>query len=191
ARAIENSKRIRRWAREAAEYHEIPYEMLAVLLEQENGQNVSAFRRFAQGYERFLQFSGAVIKDATGMPVPGAGGSTGIINMLRSTFLETISYTKEKYARPLLPVHKQDIDSGFAGVDIEADLYYGAAHIRQLIDDVVGNPCTKGEISLEQVKKVFVRYNGTREDAKKYGDAATNKLLGAYKGTFTLHFYEK
>jgi hypothetical protein len=168
--------------------------MLAVLLEQENGQNVSAFRRFAQGYERFLQFSGAVIKGATGMPVPGAEGSTGIINMLRSTFLKTISYTKETYARPLLPAHKQGIDSGFAGVDIEADLYYGAAHIRQLIDRVVGSPCTKGEITLDQVRLVFTSYNGPprpdNEKAHKYGDDAMSKLLGSYNGTKTLHFYE-
>jgi len=194
ARTIENSRRIRRWAREAAAYHEIPYVMLAVLLEQENGQNVSAWRRFAQGYERFLQSSSAVIKDATDAPVPGAEGSTGIINMIRATYLETAAYTKKTYFRPLLPTHKQDIDSGFVGVDVEADMYYAAAHIRYLIDDKGNNPCTKGEITLDQVQMVFTRYNysGDRipDSATNYGKAAMNKLKGAYNGSFTLHFYE-
>jgi uncharacterized Zn-binding protein involved in type VI secretion len=194
ARTLENSRRIRRWAREASAHHEIPYVMLAVLLEQENGQNVSAWRRFGQGYERFLQFSGAVIKDATGIPVPGADGSTGIINMIRATYLKTKKHTQEKYARPLLPSNKQSIDSGFVGVDVEADLYYGAAYIRYLIDEDGTSSCTKGEITLEQVQNAFTRYNGPPSENNTapigYGQAAMNKLLGAYKGTKVLYFYE-
>jgi hypothetical protein len=207
---LENSKLIRRWAREASAYHEIPYVMLAAILEQENGQIVSTYRQTGQAGERFTQTNLNVIDKMTGglltngwpskIPYFGskiaksAAGSTGIMNMLRSTLDETVAYTHETYKRPMLPSDKNNINKGVAGVDVEADLYYGAAHIRQLIDRVVGNPCSKGEITLEQVRNVFRAYNGgfsaINPDADKYADDAMVKLKGAYNGSRVLYFYE-
>lgn len=80
-------------------------------------------------------------------------------------------------------------DTAIQGADWRADLYYGAAHIRQLIDRQVGK-CSNGKITIEQVEKVFVSYNGSGPVADKYGKDAINLLNGAYNGTETLFFYE-
>jgi hypothetical protein len=206
---------IRGWAKAAAEYHEIPYEMLAVILQQENGPNAPLWRKIGQKVEREYTVTAAHIEERTGVlatidektgiltkikeitdrdikDLPN--GSTGILNMRRPTLLGTLKYTKEKYPnRPIIPSDKSNIDFGFAGDDWEADMYYGAAHIRQLIDRVVvggGKSCAKGEITLEQVEKVFAAYNGKGDGANKYGKDAIAKLKGAYNGQMTLYFYE-
>jgi len=47
--------------------------------------------------------------------------------------------------------------------------------------------CSKGEIMLEQVQKVFEYYNG----GVKYGEDAIKLLNEAVEGKQTLYFYEK
>jgi len=96
----------------------------------------------------------------------------------------------------MVPPNRPDISNkGIAGGDVEADLYYMVAHIRQLIDKHINsdNPCTKGDITLEQVWKVFRAYNGygiVNKDADKYANDAVTKLKGAYNGATILYFYE-
>jgi hypothetical protein len=205
--ALENVpfSEIRRWAREAAEYHEVPYEIVAVILQQENGQNATNLQKIGQFLERSVT---TIIAQGNEEIVPifswigkifpkvmrAPNGSTGIMNMQRKTLKDTISYTKEKYARPLVPASKSKIDTGYAGRDWEADMYYLAAHVRQLMDRVVmggGKSCVKGEITLSQVGKTFAAYNGLGKDADNYGNDAMTKLMGAYKGESTLYFYER
>ena len=207
---LENSKNIRRWAKEASEYHEIPYEILAVLLQQENATNAPYWKKIGQAVERNLQTVLNIVDKGTGIPSgisdktgikkieKATRGSSGIANMLDKTLQGTISYTKSNYPSraAMLPSHKRDIaNKGIAGGDVEADLYYMAAHIRQLIDTIANNknPCTKGEITLEQVWKVFRAYNGSGDVnlvADKYANDAMIKLKGAYNGTTILYFYE-
>jgi hypothetical protein len=81
---------------------------------------------------------------------------------------------------------------GFAKGSV--DMYYLAAHVRQLIDARVmgnGKSCAKGEITLDQVWEVFADYNGPdRSKSANYGNDAMAKLKGAYAGAATLFFYE-
>jgi hypothetical protein len=106
-----------------------------------------------------------------------------------------MSYTKEKYGRPIVPSDKSHLDYGFAGDDIEVDMYYLAAHVRQLIDERVmgkGKSCAKGEITLRQLWEVFADYNGpNRKVSGTYANDAMAKLKGAYNGAVVLYFYEE
>jgi len=184
---------IRRWVKEAAEYHEVPYEMLAVILQQENAPNVSTGRKVLQFGERSLSTLVAGVERMVGISTPAGDASTGIMNMRRPTLQGTIRHTKENYNRSIVPSHKSQIDRGRAGEDFEADMYYLAAHVRQLIDKRVTKEgtCAKGTITLNQVREVFADYNGpNRKISGKYGDDSMAKLNGAYNGTVTLYFYE-
>ena len=205
---IAQSKWIRRWAKEAAAYHEVPYEMLAVILQQENAPKAPLWRKIGQAGERVLTSILAIAEEhivpgifsktaeATGLKdiKKGPYGSTGIANITLDALKGTISHTKEKYHRPMLPSDKSDINKGIAGLDVEADMYYLAAHLRQLIDRRVmgnGKSSAKGEITLEQVWEVFADYNGpNRKISGKYGDDSIAKLKGAYNGK-PLFFYEE
>ena len=103
------------------------------------------------------------------------------------------------YCKELMPknianrigyIYDSNVDVGVQGLDWRADLYYGAAHIRQLIDRIVGK-CTKGEITLNQVEKIFASYNGSGPVAEKYGKDAIDLLKKASDGKANLFFYEK
>ena len=195
-------KTIRKWIKDAAEYHEIPLEMISVILQQENAPSASKFRQFLQFGERTLTTIAAKLDNRFWDIIPNkiADGSSGFMNMRRPTLKETIKYTKEKYGRELMPTNVANrigyfydtkVDDGIQGADWRADLYYGAAHIRQLIDRVMGNVCSKGEITLEQVEKVFKSFNGSGAIAEKYGKDAIKLLKDAAEGKQTLYFYEK
>ena len=204
-------KTIRKWIKDAAEYHEIPHEMIAVILQQENSPSASKFRQFLQFGERTLtttasqldekllrldkelMYSHSITKWIYDKAIEG---SSGFMNMRRPTLKDTIKYTKEKYCRELMPanvanrigyIFDSNVDNGIQGDDWRADLYYGAAHIRQLIDRVMGNVCSTGELTLNQVQQVFHYYNG----AEKYGKDAITLLKNAAEGKQILYFYEK
>lgn len=192
---------IRSWVKDAADYHGIPHEMLAVIIQQENAPNSSKFRQFLQYIERSVTTEAAVLDESLWGIIPDklADGSSGFMNMRRPTLTETINYTKNNYCKELMPpdvanregyISDTDADTGVQGADWRADLYYGAAHIRQLIDRQIG-VCSVGEIDMEQVEKVFASYNGSGPIALKYGSDAISLLKGAYEGSKTLFFYEK
>ncbi|WP_443939966.1 hypothetical protein [Pedobacter sp. MW01-1-1] len=192
---------IRDWIRNAAKYHGIPHEMIAIIIQQENAPKASKWKQFLQFGERTLTTTASELDRTLWDMVPDkiADGSAGFMNMRRPTLKDTINYTKNTYCKELMPkdianrigyIYDSNVDVGVQGLDWRADLYYGAAHIRQLIDRVVGQ-CAKGMITLDQIEKVFASYNGSGPIAKKYGKDAIDLLKKALNGQETLYFYEK
>ncbi len=82
-------------------------------------------------------------------------------------------------------------DSGVSGYDLKSDLYYTAAHLRQLIDEVTVNKNVNENLTIEQARKVFERYNGSGPLAQKYSNDAINALQDAANGSSTLYWFEK
>lgn len=187
---------IRKWIKEAAQYHGIPHVMLSIILQQENAPNSSKWRQFLQFGERSLQTTAAIIDEILWVPDKIADGSSGFMNMRRPTLKGVIDYYKENYIKDIIPndvrfrVFNLDTHTGIPGFDWKTDLYYGAAHIRELIDRVKGR-CSDGKISLEDVEKIFISYNGSGLVAEKYGKDAINLLNNAVLKKQTLFFYEK
>ncbi len=192
-------KEIRQWIRQAAEYHGIPHILLATILQQENAPSASGARKVLQFGERTLTTFAAIIDKAFWDLVPDriAGGSSGFANMSRAALESAAAYSEKTYGRPPLPdsvkyrVLGWNQDTRISGDDWRADLYYCAAHLRQLIDRVVGKPCYDGELDLEQLRKVIALYNGSGPLAEKYSKDAMRLLSGAATGKATLYFYEK
>jgi len=192
---------IRSWIKDAAKYHGIPHEMIAVLIQQENAPSASKWKQFLQFGERTLTTTASELDRVLWDIVPDkvADGSAGFMNMRRPTLKSTVQYTKQNYCKELMPkdianrigyIFDSNVDVEVQGLDWRADLYYGAAHIRELIDRQVGK-CSKGEISIEQVEKIFASYNGSGPIAQKYGKDAIDLLTKASNGKATLYFYEK
>jgi hypothetical protein len=110
-RYVITDSEIRGWVKDAANYHEVPYEMLAVILQQENSPNASTWLKFLQFGERSVTTIVAIAESYTGIfarldeagfrfidekgkkrkPSDIPNASTGIINMRRPTLLKTIS----------------------------------------------------------------------------------------------------
>ncbi len=87
-------------------------------------------------------------------------------------------------------MYDSNVDKAVQGYDWRADLYYGSAHIRMLIDQLYGK-CFSGELTLDQVEKVFSRYNGSGPIAEKYGKDAIKLLIGASQGSQIMYFYQR
>lgn len=195
---------IRTWIKDAADYHGVPHEMLAVILQQENSPAASKWRQMLQFGERSATTFMAVMDEFLLDLVPDkafgknlAGGSSGFANMSRATLRGAAEYTEKNYCKNPMPDSVRyrllgwDQDTRIPGDDWKADLYYCAAHIRQLIDLVTGKRCHQGPLTTAQVREVFKRYNGSGKQADKYASDAMAKLLGASQGNTTLYFYEK
>jgi hypothetical protein len=192
---------IRGWIKNAAEYHGIPHAIIAVIIQQENAPKASKWKQFLQFGERTLTTTAAIIdkKFWDIFPDKVADGSAGFMNMRRPTLIETIKYNNMNYCKDIIPkevanrigyFYDSNIDESIQGYDWRADLYYGAAHIRQLIDRQLGK-CASGNINLEQVEKVFASYNGSGPTANKYGKDAITLLKNASEDTAIIYFYEK
>jgi hypothetical protein len=80
----------------------------------------------------------------------------------RDTLREAAAYVEKTYRRPAIPdsLRREVGDPRRAGLDIELDLYYMSALLRQLIDKEV-SPGHKGNISDEQLFRVARDYNGS------------------------------
>jgi hypothetical protein len=182
---------IRRWIYEACRYNDVPVVVMAVILQQENGPSASDWRRRAQATERALQSMGARFDEDFGGIVPDkfAGGSTGIANLSRATLRRAAAYLVTTYRRPPIPdrVRNEKGDPLFAGTDVELDLYYMSALLRQLIDARVGRGHT-GNITDEQLRLVAQDYNGRGPDAVEYGKKALSRLEAARRGEAPLYF---
>ena len=196
---VVSSRTVRQWVKEAADYHGIPYLMLAVILQQENGPSASEFRKFLQFAERIGTSVLNVWDEAFFDIVPDnlSRGSTGIPNMSRNTLKNTVTFTQKYYGRHPVPAIEQQRVVGdrqlpdLPGYDWKIDLYYAAAHLRELICRITSDICYSGELNAEQMEKVFRAYNGTGDLAKKYGKDAMNRIKKAKKGEEWLYFYEK
>lgn len=190
---------IRGWVQDAAEYHGVPQEMLAVILQQENGPNATGMQKFLQFGERSVTTFAAIVDDALFDVVPDgvSRGSSGFANMSYYTLQDAATYTEEVYGRNPLSddaryrVGGWDQDTRIPGDDYRADLYYASAHIRQLIDRVTGEENFHGALTQDQARQVFMGYNGSGPLAEEYAADAMNLLNGAIDGTETLYFYER
>jgi hypothetical protein len=193
---------IRSWVRQASNYHEVPYELAAVILQQENGPNATSTQKFFQFGERSLTTLAAIIDEWMFDVVPDkvAGSSSGIANMSRRTLRDAATYIESTYCRPVLPDDVRtrllgwNQDTRIQGDDLKADLYYMTAHLRQLIDRVAGQgasgKCHTGALTLEQVGKVAAAYNGSGPKAVKYGEDTLKRLRNAVSGQEPLYFHE-
>lgn len=190
---------IRGWIRQAAQYQDVPHCMLAVILQQENGPNATGFQKFGQFGERTLTTAAAIADDMLFGIVPDAiaGGSSGFANMSRATLRNAALYSATTLNRPPLPddvryrVLGWDQDTRVPGDDWKADLYYASAHIRELIDRETGTTGFSGALTMDQVRGVFRRYNGSGALAETYADDAIALLEGAIAGDRTLYFFQR
>ena len=188
---------IRGWIRNAARYQDVPLCMLAVILQQENGPNATWYQKAGQLAERSLTTAAAVFDDMLWGIVPDAvaGSSSGFANMSRRTLRNAAEYSQRVHNRPPLPndvryrVLGWDQDTRIPGDDWHADLYYAAAHLRELIDLQTGRAGFSAVLPAADVKAVFRRYNGSGPAAEKYASDAMKLLDGAIQGSATLYFY--
>jgi len=190
---------IRSWLRSAAEYHGIPHILLAVIIQQENWPKAGTLLKIAQFAERSVATIAAITDELIFDLIPDkyAGSSSGIANMKRATLRNTAKYIELNYCKPPLPKDVQyrifghNQDTRIPGDDWKADLYYCAAHLRELIDRTTGNPCHNASIDKITLAKVIAAYNGSGATALKYSNDAIRLLEHADNGTDTLYFYEK
>jgi len=190
---------IRSWLRSAARYHGIPHILLAVIIQQENWPKAGTLLKIAQFMERTLTTASAITDEVLFDLVPDkvSASSSGLANMSRATLRNAVKYVEFNYGKPPMPsdVHYRifgyNQDTRIPGDDWKADLYYCAAHLRELIDRITGQLCHNASIDKAQLNRVIAAYNGSGKDAKKYGLDAIALLERADNGTDILFFYEK
>jgi|GEM_PF-1889401 len=208
-----NQREIRKWVREAAKYHEVPYEMLAVVLQNENAPNVGLRKKFLQFGERTAQtyihdfnkrFGDPIgkldraIQGLTNLDVIPNGvyrGSSGLVNISAGALNSAANHSESFRKRPVIPPELRirqdgyDSDTRIPGADWRSDLYYGAAHLRELFDRY-RRPWEPGKpLDLKMAKRVFAAYNGSGKDADKYGRDSMRLLRDAASGKRHLYFY--
>ncbi|MEG7363442.1 hypothetical protein [Pseudomonas citronellolis] len=190
---------IRSWIKDAAHYHGIPHLLLAVILQQENGPGASTTLQALQFGERSLTTFLAIVDEVAFDIVPDkvAGSSSGFVNMSRKTLRDAATYTESYYCKKPMPKDVQyrifgfDQDTRIPGDDWKADLYYAAAHLRQLIDRITATPCHSGPLAPDKLKAVIGAYNGSGPLAEKYASDAMALLERAKTGASPLYFYER
>ena len=196
---VVSSKTVREWVKDAAEYHGIPHLLLAVILQQENGPSATELQKILQFSERIITNMANVWDEILLDFIPDkiSRGSTGISNMSSATLKNTAIYTQKTYGRHPVPSGEQQRAFGdttlpdLPGLDWKHDLYYAAAHIRQLIHQVTNQVCHSGILTKEQMIEVFSLYNGKGNAAAKYGNDAMLKITKALNQEDSLFFYEK
>ena len=183
-----NDSDLRKWVKEACEYHKIPHILLALILQNENNPNTPYWRRVAQFGERSITTAANAIDLIISIiPDKVSKGSSGIANVSDKALFDGVENCIKKYGRPPIPTSvKKDIlglntDTRISGDDWRNDLYYAAAHLRFLIDREL-KPCFNGTLSYDDLKKVIKAYNGKGKDAEKYAEnAMANLNLGIQK----------
>lgn len=191
-------KEIRQWIRQAADYHGIPHILLAVILQQENVPQATELQKILQFGERSLTTFAAIMDEVLFDLIPDkiAGGSSGFANMSRNALRSAAEYSEKMYGRPPLPnsvkyrILGWNQDTRISGDDWKSDLYYCAAHLRQLIDYVTKRICHNGAINLTELEKIIAAYNGSGPLAAKYAKDAMKLLSDAASGKASLYFYE-
>lgn len=197
---------IRKWVKDACEYHKIPHILLALILQNENYPEASIFTKIGQFGERTVQTTIKIIDSKIGFSnylenyprvVQAIRGSSGITNISDQALYDGVKHSIEQYGRPPIPTSIRqmifgiiDTDSRIPGDDWRNDLYYAAAHIRYLIDRELGE-CYSGILSDQELNKIIYSYNGSGKNAEKYAQAAMNNLILAKQGGGNLYFYEK
>lgn len=204
-----SDKDIRKWVKEACEYHKIPHILLALILQNENYPEASISTQFLQFGERTLQTSIKIIdkwinftnylekspnNDFAKYTLRFVKGSSGLTNISDNALNEGVKHSIEKYARPPIPTSIAkgilNTDSRIPGDDWRNDLYYSAAHIKYLIDGFLGD-CFEGELSYEDLYTILRAYNGPGDSSIRYAQDAINNLMLAINKDGVLFFYEK
>ncbi len=176
----------------------MPYELAAVILQQENGPNATTFQKVGQFVERTGTSFFAFVDDAAFDLIPDkiAGGSAGIANLSRNTLRHAAAYVENTYGKTVLPANVRDrvlgwkLDNRIQGFDLKADLYYMTAHLRELIDRIMKQSKYSGPLTVSEVEKVAAAYNGSGPLAAKYGKDAVDRLTRTVQGKEWLYFYE-
>jgi LysM repeat protein len=198
-------KEIRKWVSDAAKYHEIPYLLLATILQQENCPNATYIQKVLQFGERTLTTGLRIADNLSGDKIPDSVvlngrrynitvGSSGIANMSNAALIDGVKHAKEVYGREPMPddvkyrIGGYNQDTRISGDDLRADLYYASAHLRQLIDRVMMKKKFYGVLSLDDFEKICAAYNGPA--GQKYGKDARIRLEKAHDGIEPLYFYE-
>lgn len=193
-----SDRNIRGWVDDAAKYHGVPTELLATVLQNENNPDASTGRQILQFGERSLTTFADILDRGTFGLVPDAisGGSSGIANMSRNALHGAANYVENRLGRAVIPddVANRALgwrqDTRISGDDLRADLYYAAAHLRELTDRVTGQTNYSGPLSRQQVHDIAAAYNGSGPAASRYGDAAVRNLDRAVSGERPLYFYQ-
>lgn len=193
-----SASEIRGWIRQAAEYHDVPLELTATILQQENSPRASTFRQVLQFAERTVETAAAVVDDLAFDLVPDklANASSGIANLSRKTLRDAATYIESEYKMPVMPNEVRvrilgwDQDTRIQGDDLLSDLYYMNAHLRQLIDRITKQKKYHGPLTMDQVEKICAAYNGSGPLAAKYGKDAVKRMRDAVSGKEPLYFYE-
>jgi len=182
---------------DAARYQKLPTELPAAILQNENGPRSTRRTQVLQAGERGVTTAANVADHLLGGRLPDKvpDGSTGIGNVRRPTLRRTKSYVESTLGRPLTPDDVARRAFGvrhptIAGLDTRNDVYYSAAHLRQLTDEVTGVRDYAGPLTPEQVHRIAARYNGHGPGAEKYGRDVVNSLRSAASGRQPLYFYQ-
>lgn len=201
---------IRGWVKDASTYHNIPQELLAALLQNENPIRQEGVAGFLHNAGQYFERSGTtflqIIDDKAWNIIPDkigdtriASGSSGIGNLTRDNLRVAVQYTKDMYNKEIIPADVRFRESGYdsdtriSGDDLKSDLYYTAAYVRRLIDIIKEEDHQHDGLTIEQAEKVLTLYNGPldRESAKDYGKRGMNHIFNAQKGISYLYFYEQ
>ena len=135
---------------------------------------------------------------ATGALARGVGSSTGFVNMSRGALQSGDAYSEEVLGRDTIPPEVAErmggllnADTGVSGNDWRSDLYYTAAHLRELVDHEMGEEGFQGDLTIDNIRDIAASYNGTGPMAEKYGNDAANLLERAANGEDTLYFLQQ
>ena len=191
---------VRGWLRDAAAYNDVPLELAAAILQQENPVNAPLYRKVGQFAERTLTTAAAELDEVAFDLVPDkvAGGSSGFANMSRRTLRGAAAYVENVLGYKAIPddvSSRRDgrltVNAQIPGADWRNDLYFMTAHLRQLIDVTTGTTGYTGPLTRTQVERVAAAYNGRGPLAVKYGQDTVARIDRAAAGTVPLYFYER
>lgn len=185
---VVDADKLSEWIRDAGRYHDVPPELIAAILQQENPPDAPLWQKPLQYAERQATTIASILNDVplVGRVIPDsiAEGSTGIGNMQGPTLRSAAEYIERTYGRPVLPDQVESTaipfvnrDTRKAGVDMQADVYYVSAHLRQLIDEVAGGGQPyHGPLTRAQIQQIAARYNGSGDAAEEYGRDTLRRL---------------
>ena len=144
------------------------------------------------------EYVGGPLAKLTGFMERGVGSSTGFVNMSRGALQSGDAYSEDVLGRDTIPPEVAErmgglvnADTGVSGNDWRSDLYYTAAHLRELVDSEMGEEGFQGDLTVDNIRDIAASYNGTGPMAEKYGNDAANLLQNAANGEDTLYFLQQ
>jgi hypothetical protein len=174
------SDAIRATVTRAADWTNVPREMIAAVLQNENNPQASRIRQSLQQIERNLTTIANFLK------IPKIGeGSTGLGNVKQETINAAIANFEKFYKRSALP---SDVHKSVPGRSVQTDIFYTAVVLRDSLNHVWSQgasalriaeaeryryyPYFGGAVSVDEAILTMGRYNGFGNSAKSYGKGA-------------------